>query len=77
MGDGMSAKQTLLLELTKPDGTVISTFQRGVAPWGTTISAIATTDSYSRVPNGSATWKLALQTPGKVNGASTGDIPVL
>jgi hypothetical protein len=77
VSDGMSAKQTLLLELTKPDGAVISTFQRGVAPWGTTISAIATTDSYSRVPNGSATWKLALQTPGKVNGASTGDIPAL
>jgi len=75
VGDGMSAKQTLLLELTKPDGTVLSTFQRGVAPWGTTITAIATTDSYSRVPNGAATWKLALQTPGKVNGASTGDIP--
>lgn len=77
VGDGMSAKQTLLLELTKPDGAVVSTFQRGVAPWGTTISAIATTDSYSRVPNGSATWKLALQTPGKINGASTGDIPAL
>lgn len=77
VSDGMSAKQTLLLELTKPDGTVVSSFQRGVAPWGTTISAIATTDSYSRVPNGSTTWKLALQTPGKANGASTGDIPSL
>lgn len=77
VGDGMSAKQTLLLELTKPDGSVISTFTRGVAPWGTTISAIAVTDSYSRVPNGSATWKLALQTPGKINGTSTGDIPAL
>jgi hypothetical protein len=77
VGDGMSAKQTLLLELTKPDGSVVSAFQRGVAPWGTTITAIAVTDSYSRVPNGSATWKLALQTPGKVNGASTGDIPAL
>ncbi|MGB3006751.1 MAG: lamin tail domain-containing protein [Chitinophagaceae bacterium] len=77
VGDGMSAKQTLLLELTKPDGTVVSTFSRGVAPWGVTISAIAVTDSYSRVPNGTATWKLALQTPGKINGASTGDIPAL
>jgi hypothetical protein len=77
VADGMSAKQTLLLELVKPDATVVSTFQRGVAPWGVTISAIATTDSYSRVPNGSATWKLALQSPGKVNGAATGDIPSL
>lgn len=77
VGDGMSAKQTLLLELTTPDGTVISTFQRGVAPWGTTISAIPATDSYSRVPNGSATWTLALQTPGTANGDSTGDIPEL
>ena len=77
VGDGMSAKQTLLLELVKPDGTVISTFQRGVSPWGVTISAIPSTDSYSRVPNGSATWKLALQSPGKVNGAATGDIPAL
>ena len=77
VADGMSAKQTLFLELVKPDATVVSTFQRGVAPWGVTISAIATTDSYSRVPNGSATWKLALQSPGKVNGAATGDIPSL
>lgn len=77
VSDGMSAKQTLLLELAKPDGTVISTFSRGVSPWGTTISAIAVTDSYSRVPNGSATWKLALQTPGKANSAATGDIPAL
>ena len=77
VGDGMSAKQTLLLELTKPDGTVISTFQRGVSPWGTTISAVPTTNSFSRVPNGSATWKLAVQTPGAVNGASAGDIPQL
>lgn len=75
VSDGMSAKQTLLIELAKPDGNVVSTFQRGVAPWGSTISAIAATDSYSRVPNASGTWKLALQTPGKANSASTGDIP--
>jgi hypothetical protein len=77
VADGMSAKQTLLLELVKPDAAVVSTFQRGVAPWGVTISAIPATDSYSRVPNGTGTWKLALQSPGKVNGASTGDIPAL
>ncbi|HOZ69905.1 MAG TPA: lamin tail domain-containing protein [Chitinophagaceae bacterium] len=77
VGDGMSAKQTLSLELVKPDGTSVSLFTRGAAPWGVTISAIPATDSYSRVPNATGTWKLALQTPGKVNGASTGDIPAL
>lgn len=77
VGDGMSAKQTLLLELTKPDGTVLNTFQRGVAPWGVTISAIAATDSYSRCPDGTGAWKTALSTAGKANGASTGDIPPL
>lgn len=77
VGDGMSAKQTLLLELTKPDGTVLNTFQRGVAPWGVTISAIATTDSYSRCPDGTGAWKTALSTAGKANSASTGDIPPL
>lgn len=77
VGDGMSAKQTLLLELTKPDGTVLNTFQRGAAPWGVTISAIATTDSYSRCPDGTGAWKTALSTAGKANGAATGDIPAL
>lgn len=77
VGDGMSAKQTLLLELTKPDGTVLNTFQRGASPWGVTISAIATTDSYSRCPDGTGTWKTALSTAGAANGAATGDIPAL
>ncbi|MBL0336916.1 MAG: lamin tail domain-containing protein [Chitinophagaceae bacterium] len=77
VGDGMSAKQTLLLELVKPDATVLNTFQRGVSPWGVTISAIATTDSYSRCPDGTGAWKTALSTCGKANGASTGDIPSL
>jgi hypothetical protein len=77
VGDGMSAKQTLLLELTKPDGTVLNIFQRGVAPWGVTISAIAVTDSYSRCPDGTGDWKTALSTPGKANGSPTGDIPSL
>ena len=75
VGDGMSAKQTLLLELTKPDGTVLNTFQRGASPWGVTISAIAATDSYSRCPDGTGAWKTALSTPGKANGVATGDIP--
>lgn len=75
VGDGMSAKQTLLLELTRPDGTVLNNFQRGVSPWGVTISAIATSDSYSRCPDGTGAWKTALSTAGKANGASTGDIP--
>jgi hypothetical protein len=77
VSDGMSAKQTLLLELTKPGGTVMNTFQRGVSPWGVTISAIATTDSYSRCPDGTGAWKTALSTAGAANGASTGDIPQL
>lgn len=77
VGDGMSAKQTLFLQLTKPDGTVLNTFQRGVEPWGVTISAIATTDSFSRTPDGTGEWKLALTTPGSANGAPTGDIPQL
>lgn len=77
VGDGMSAKQTLFLQLTKPDGTVLNTFQRGVEPWGVTISAIATTDSYSRFPDGTGEWKLALTTPGSANGSPTGDIPPL
>ncbi len=74
VSDGMSAKQTLLLELAKPDGTVLNTFQRGAAPWGITISAIAVTDSYSRCPDGTGAWKTALSTAGIANGASTGDI---
>lgn len=77
VSDGMSAKQTLLLELTKPDGTVLNNFQRGVSPWGVTISAIPVTDSYSRCPDGTGSWKTALSTPGKVNGPSTGDISAL
>lgn len=77
VGDGMSAKQTLLLELTKPDATVLNTFQRGVAPWGVTISAIAATDSYSRCPDGTGAWKTALSTCGTSNAAATGDIPPL
>lgn len=77
VGDGMSAKQTLLLELTKPDGTVLNTFQRGVSPWGVTISAIATTDSDSRCPDGTGSWKTALSTAGSANGTATGDIPAL
>lgn len=77
VSDGMSAKQTLLLELTKPDGTVVNTFQRGTAPWSVTISAIAATDSYSRIPDGTGTWKTSLSTAGKANGTSTGDIPAL
>ncbi len=77
VGDGMSAKQTLLLELTKPDGTVLNTFQRGATPWGVTISAIATTDSYSRCPDGTGAWKTALSTAGAANSTATGDIPAL
>lgn len=77
VGDGMSAKQTLLLELTKPDATVLNTFQRGAAPWGVTISAIAATDSYSRCPDGTGAWKTALSTCGTNNSTSTGDIPAL
>jgi hypothetical protein len=74
VSDGMSAKQTLLLELTKPDGTVVNTFQRGAAPWGVTITAIGTTDSYSRCPDGTGAWKVAGSTAGKTNGAATGEI---
>lgn len=77
VGDGMSAKQTLLLELIKPDGTVLNTFQRGIAPWGVTISSIGVTDSYSRCPDGTGAWKTALSTAGKSNGTPTGDIPSL
>lgn len=75
VGDGMSAKQTLLLELTAPGGLVVNNFQRGVAPWSVTISAIAATDSYSRCPDATGPWKTALSSPGKSNTAATGDIP--
>lgn len=77
VGDGMSAKQTLLLELTAPGGLVVNNFQRGVAPWSVTISAIAATDSYSRCPDATGPWKTALSSPGKSNTAATGDIPAL
>jgi hypothetical protein len=77
VGDGMSAKQTLLLELTKPDGTTVNSFQRGNAPWGVTISAIAVTDSYSRCPDGTGSWKTAVSSAGLSNNAAGGDIPPL
>lgn len=77
VGDGMSAKQTLLLELRKPDATVVNSFQRGSAPWGITISAIANTDSYSRCPDGTGGWKTALSSAGISNNPAGGDIPQL
>lgn len=71
---GMSAKQTLLIELKTPSGTVLSTFQRGVAPWGITISAA--TGSYARIPDGTGAFKVAVPSPGAANPTSGGeDIP--
>lgn len=77
VGDGMSAKQTLLLELVKPDGTTVNVFQRGNAPWGVTISAIAVTDSYSRCPDGTGSWKTAVSSAGLANNVAGGEIPPL
>ena len=70
---GISAKQTVMFELKDPNGWVIDSFSRGVAPWQTTISDV-TPDSFSRCPDG-GDFKLATPSPRAANPATGTDIP--
>jgi len=69
---GISAKQTLKFELKKPNGDLIDSFVRGVAPWATVISDV-TPNSFSRCPNGTGNFKLAIPSPKAAN-PQTGDL---
>jgi hypothetical protein len=71
---GISPKQTLKFELKKPNGDVIDSFSRGVAPWGITISDVAP-NSFSRCPNGTGAFKLATPSPKAANPETGADIP--
>ena len=72
---GISAKQTVKFELKKPNGEVIDSFSRGVAPWGTGISDVAP-NSFSRIPNGTGTFKLAPPSPRAANPEAGAEIPL-
>ena len=71
--DSFSPKQTLKLVLK--NGTVeLSSFVRGVAPWGEAIDD-AGEYSFGRTTDGGATWKLTDKTLGAANAGDHGDIP--
>ena len=73
---GLSAKKGLKFELVDAAGKVVDKFLRGkdsdpFAEEGLPENKEA---SFSRVPNGSATWAYADPTPGAANGEATGEI---
>lgn len=71
--DSFSPKQTLKLVLK--NGTAeLSSFVRGVAPWGEAIDD-AGEYSFGRTTDGGATWKLTDKTLGAANTGDHGDIP--
>ena len=71
--DSFSPKQTLKLVLK--NGTVeLSSFVRGVAPWGDAIDD-AGEYSFGRTTDGGSTWKLTDKTLGASNKGDHGDIP--
>lgn len=74
---GVSAKQNVKFVLVDEEGTVADTFTRGQAwdlGFGNVAMVGSKTESYSRVPDGTGEWVLALPTPGAANGEKTGDI---
>jgi hypothetical protein len=73
--DSFSPGQTLKLELKDASGNVISTFVRGVAPWGTVIEVVDC--AFGLTTDGGDTWKLLGITIGATNNGAEnkGDIP--
>lgn len=74
---GLSAKQNVKLVLVDPEGDVADTFVRGEAGelgYGNHPMSGSKTESFSRVPDGTGEFVLALPTPGAANGEKTGDI---
>ena len=69
---GISDQQTLSVQLITVSGDIISSFQRGAAPWGTSGAERERTYSYSRMDDD--TWAYADFTPGKANGEQTKEI---
>ena len=72
VSSGISDQQTLSIQLITISGDVISNFQRGVAPWGTSGAERERDYSYSRMDDGS--WAYAGFTPGAANGEKTKEI---
>ena len=73
---GLSAKKGLKFELVDAAGKVVDKFLRGkdADPFGEEGLPENKEASFSRVPNGSATWAYADPTPGAANGEATGEI---
>lgn len=73
---GLSSKKNVLVQLYGVSGQLIDFFQRGVkgTKWGKTDLPLNSSNSFSRVPNGTGPWKYAAPTPGAENGESTGEI---
>ena len=69
---GFSNKKSVLIELYDKSGTLLDKFQRGEegAGWGSQ-SLAKVTGSWSRVPDGTGTWKITEPTVGAKN-ATTG-----
>ena len=72
VSSGISDQQTLSIQLITISGDVISSFQRGVAPWGTSGAERERDYSYSRMDDDS--WAYADFTPGTANGEKTKEI---
>ena len=72
VSSGISDQQTLSIQLITVSGDVISSFQRGVAPWGTSGADRERDYSYSRMDDD--TWAYAGFTPGTANGEKTKEI---
>lgn len=73
---GLSAKKGLKFELVDASGKVVDLFLRGkdADPFGEEALAENKEASFSRVPNGGATWAYAEPTPGEANGDFKGEI---
>ena len=73
---GLSAKKGLKFELVDATGKVVDLFLRGTDadPFAEEGLPENKEASFSRVPNGGATWAYADPTPGAANGEATGEI---
>ena len=72
VSSGISDQQTLSIQLITVSSDVISSFQRGVAAWGTSGAERERDYSYSRQDDG--TWAYADYTPGAANGEKVKEI---
>ena len=72
VSSGISDQQTLSIQLITISGDVVSSFQRGEFPWGTSGADREREYSYSRMDDG--TWAYAGFTPGAANGEKVNEI---